>query len=1128
MKTGHIFLLIVSFQICSITNATEDVITPQYSETVYYVNGSCGNDSWSGISPSCSAPNGPKRTIQAAINAAAQEDLIVIYPGTYYENLLINSKNLALISTDPYDSNIVETTIIDGNNFGSVINTINSDCLFKGLSIKNGRGLKGGGIYSQGGNLKVKKCIITNNKTLSGFESISDYPPPQEIEVQNLTYATITSEDPNGGDGGGIYCDNALIEDCNISNNTTGKGFADDDSHIYGKGGNGAGIYCNGQLNINNCIMANNTAGNGGYDYHRCFTKGGDGGAVYISLSSSAVIKNSIIKNNKSGNGGIFIYPREISLSYLTATTYGSGVGGDGGGIFCMGNAQVDNTIISSNTSGQGLCPGFGGGAFFTSSSNLTMTDCLISQNKTADGGWYGGDGGQSGGSGGGIWCASQTANFENCNFINNICGDGHWGDYGESVGTGGSGGGICLVLNLQITMNRCIFTGNKTGNGGGGYMAYGKSGGYGGGVHCWADSANFLNCIITGNSTGNGGDISDNSYSRGGNGGGGAGICCKTGLIANCLIANNITGNGGGAEGQMTFAGNGGNGGGVYCTSSFIINSTIASNLTGEKGVGTGGGADGIDGRGSIYCDANTIIANSILWNEGVEQFAGQDSNNIKYCDIIDSNYAGVNGNICTDPLFVNADANNFHLAINSLCIDAGDNSSVPVEITADLDGNLRFFDIPYATNSGNGTPPIVDIGPYEYVLTIFNETQESFHATIQDAVDCADEGDRIFVGEGIYTGNGNRDIDFGGKDLILYGTGNHTIIDCIGTKNEPHRAFKFVSGETYNSVIDGFTIINGFAPNEIWNGNSHSAGGAIYCNDANPTIRNCKFINNDSNDRGGAICCYDSTSNILNCIFEDNNSVNGGAIYNHISEIDVSTIIVKNCLFNQNIAAKLGGAIFNSCGNPKIINCTLYDNQALVSGGAIKNDNSNSLITNSIIWNNFAPTEAQISNDSSNPVVQYCDISGGYIGTGNFEANPHFTDAENGDFHLKSQFGRWDENLEQWVYDNITSPCIDAGVYGGEYGNWTEELWPHGRRINIGFYGGTSQASMSGSLDGNIADLNNSEYINYYDLMQFAESWLIEENLLKEDLNRDGSVDFSDYVIFADNWRWHGIPQE
>ena len=57
--------------------------------------------------------------------------------------------------------------------------------------------------------------------------------------------------------------------------------------------------------------------------------------------------------------------------------------------------------------------------------------------------------------------------------------------------------------------------------------------------------------------------------------------------------------------------------------------------------------------------------------------------------------------------------------------------------------------------------------------------------------------------------------------------------------------------------------------------------------------------------------------------------------------------------------------------------------------------------------------------NNDSNNVTYSY--------GTGCIVKNPYFADASAGDFHLMSTGGRW--NGTAWVYDTVTSPCIDAG---------------------------------------------------------------------------------------------------
>jgi len=73
-----------------------------------------------------------------------------------------------------------------------------------------------------------------------------------------------------------------------------------------------------------------------------------------------------------------------------------------------------------------------------------------------------------------------------------------------------------------------------------------------------------------------------------------------------------------------------------------------------------------------------------------------------------------------------------------------------------------------------------------------------------------------------------------------------------------------------------------------------------------------------------------------------------------------------------------------------------------------------------------------------------------------------------------LKSLFGRWDPNSQTWIKDNIISECVDKGDPNSD---WTAEPWPNGKRINMGAFGGTPQASMSGSKLGCCTNSNNED---------------------------------------------------
>ena len=88
------------------------------------------------------------------------------------------------------------------------------------------------------------------------------------------------------------------------------------------------------------------------------------------------------------------------------------------------------------------------------------------------------------------------------------------------------------------------------------------------------------------------------------------------------------------------------------------------------------------------------------------------------------------------------------------------------------------------------------------------------------------------------------------------------------------------------------------------------------------------------------------------------------------------------------------------------------------------------------------------------------HSDVQGGWLGEGNINGNPLFADPSNGDLHVKSQAGRWDPAIKGWITDGVTSSCIDAGDPDVAVG---DEREANGGRINMGAYGGTSEASKS-----------------------------------------------------------------
>ncbi|NQT01868.1 MAG: hypothetical protein HQ580_07595, partial [Planctomycetes bacterium] len=146
------------------------------------------------------------------------------------------------------------------------------------------------------------------------------------------------------------------------------------------------------------------------------------------------------------------------------------------------------------------------------------------------------------------------------------------------------------------------------------------------------------------------------------------------------------------------------------------------------------------------------------------------------------------------------------------------------------------------------------------------------------------------------------------------------------------------------------------------------------------------------------------------------------------------------------------------NYGSRPTISNITIVDNDF----GIAAYENSNPDISNCIFWNNR-------DGDLFQCQARYSCIESGASGQGSININPLFVDAANGDYHLKSEGWRWNTNSESWTWDDVTSRCIDAGDPDLPLGDEPmsvprdpDNIYGVNQRINMGAFGGTSQASM------------------------------------------------------------------
>ena len=154
----------------------------------------------------------------------------------------------------------------------------------------------------------------------------------------------------------------------------------------------------------------------------------------------------------------------------------------------------------------------------------------------------------------------------------------------------------------------------------------------------------------------------------------------------------------------------------------------------------------------------------------------------------------------------------------------------------------------------------------------------------TIQAGINGAATGDTVLVADGTYTGVGNRDIDFGGKNIILVSENGPdvTTINCQATWSSRHYGFVFDQQEDSTAVVEGFTIRNGMGVHLYYfmeYESSVDAGGGIYVDGASPTVRNCVLKYNRAGF-GGAIFARDADMKIVACVIRDNRAYGCGTV--------------------------------------------------------------------------------------------------------------------------------------------------------------------------------------------------------------------------------------------------------
>ena len=769
------------------------------------------------------------------------------------------------------------------------------------------------------------------------------------------------------------------------------------------------------------------------------------------------------------------------------------------GSVVTFGGDEESSCLLTGFTITNGFAPGhepgnYGhGGGIRGNSTQATIISCRIIANESD---WEGGG------------VESFSGYLRDCVISNNI---------------GRQGGGI---EGGSATFENCIIS-NNTGTT------------YGGGAV--RSSGKFINCWVV------------NNHSSGGpyNVGGGGFMDCG-GLVINCVIANNSANDDGGGMYECsaqvlncTIFGNtaGGRGGGLcFNEKSYRAPYSILANNIIYGNSATGGGnqialltadypyivrlrySNVEGGQAGVYVDTDCTF----IWGQGCISSTpkladpdGADNNPSTWEDndfrlqsdspcINAGKYAymlnylpkyGLGSNIL--PIWdMDSNCRLIGSEVDMGCYEHNSTQDYDGDLLADTEEVLIATDPNHVDSDGDSRFDGVEVysgtDPLQQESEIVWDVPNNI-GTIQEAIFVSQPGDEVVLDEGTYYEN----IEFAGKEITLTSKNSDdpcvvasTIID--GGKNGDS-VIRVRNAENHYSVIEGLTIQNGY---------SSYIGGGIYCYYSGPTIQKNVIIGNSAISGGGIglgyqAYCYPKIIN--NIICGNRASYRGAGI--HCSS---STPFIANNTISANFATYSGSAISVISCRPTLVNCVLFSNTAEDIDKQLFCDNSATL------------------------TVKYCYIEGGqnavYLADGsssilnwelgNFDTDPCFAlpgywaDSSDpsivlepnqpnaiwvhGDYHLKSETGRLDPNGNVWVQDGTTSSCIDAGDLNSYWVSFEAEPLPNSEHVNIGAYGGTSQASMSPPRFGSIANLNNDPNgnVNFEDFALIASEWLNSSN--------------------------------
>lgn len=341
-------------------------------------------------------------TIQQGINISSNGDTVLVQPGTYTENVVINNLAITLASNflftnDPDD---ITETIIDGGQTGSAVEIINLEyesTILTGFTLTNGTGHEyyeegydwygnwysfydyyGGGLYIHQAHPIISNTIVEGNTAEFGGGIYAKY-------------------------ADGLYMDHVLVR------SNTADGY-------------GGGLFL---LQADAWIQNSTISENG-------MISGGSGGGIH-SMSSDIILNTvDVDSNSASEGGGLYLFDTDAELSFVNILSNTALTGGapNGGGIRCGSSSSlhVEQSIISGNSAGN-----MGGGILLHGVSEADFEHVLIADNTAYSGAGLANQfgsspeldhvtiaGNQSDSEGGGMICTDSDPRFTNSIFYHN------------------------------------------------------------------------------------------------------------------------------------------------------------------------------------------------------------------------------------------------------------------------------------------------------------------------------------------------------------------------------------------------------------------------------------------------------------------------------------------------------------------------------------------------------------------------------------------------------------------------------------------------------------------------------------------------------------------------------------